>query len=192
FLDRPLYVILAAAFLLAFLLAVLYAEQVLFYARFITKSLRRNVLRTFLTFIATFVLVLVVTMVWTVLYFLDLVTAEKSKDFKAIVTERWQIPSQMPFAYAATLAEGAARKDGDVRPSDSMTWSFIGGTLDPSKRTRENIVFFFGMDPAKLLRVERDSAGKLKRDDNGRVLYSSMMDGMDELSDAELDLLDQG
>jgi putative ABC transport system permease protein len=190
FLDSPLNVVLAAAALLALLLAGLYFDQVLFYARFIAKSLRRNLLRSALTAVATFVLVLVVTMVWTVLFFLDLVTSEKSRDFKAIVTERWQIPSQMPFSYAPTLADGAARKTGDVRPTDSMTWTFIGGTLDPVKRTRENIVFFFGMEPAKLLRVERDAAGRMKRDANGRVLYSSMMDGMDELSDAELDLLD--
>lgn len=191
FLSSPWHVVLAAVVLLVVLLALLYFDQVLFYARFITKSLRRNVLRSLLTSVATMVLVLVVTMVWTVLFFLDLVTAEKSRDFKAIVTERWQIPSQMPYTYAATLAEGAARQEGDVKPSDSMTWSFIGGTLDPNKRTRENIVFFFGMEPAKMMKAERDAGGKIKRDANGRLVYHSMMDGMDELSDEEIDLLDQ-
>ena len=43
---------------------------------------------------------------------------------------------------------GPPRKPGDVRPTDdSMTWQFYGGTIDPDKRTRENIVFFFGMEP---------------------------------------------
>ena len=69
-----------------------------------------------------------------VLTLLDLVTSEKSKDQKAIVTERWQIPSQMPYAYEVGLARGAARKPGDVVPDDSMTWSFVGGTLDPWER----------------------------------------------------------
>ena len=32
-----------------------------------------------------------------------------------------------------TLGEGAARKPGDVRPTDSMTWQFYGGTLDPEQ-----------------------------------------------------------
>jgi putative ABC transport system permease protein len=116
----------------------------------ILKNLRRNLLRTGLTSVAIMVLVLVVTLVWTVLWFLDRVTAEKSKDFKAIVTERWQLPSQMPFSYAASLSEGAARRPEDIRPDDSMTWQFYGGTLDPGKLTRENMVFFFAMDPRKI------------------------------------------
>src|SRR5262245_1543270 len=116
-------------------------------ALLILKNLRRNLLRTILTSMAIMVLVLVVTLVWTVLWFLDMVTAEKSKDFKAIVTERWQLPSQMPFSYAASLSAGAARRPEDLKPDDSMTWQFYGGTLDPNRRTRENIVFFFAMDP---------------------------------------------
>jgi len=118
---------------------------------FMFKSLRRNVLRSALTSMAIMVLVLVVTLVWSILWFLDNVTAEKSKDFKAIVTERWQIPSQMPYSYEASLSEGAASRPSDVRPDDSMTWQFYGGTIDPNKRTRENIVFFFAMDPMKFL-----------------------------------------
>lgn len=192
FLDDPVQVVAAAVGLLVFLLAMLYRDQVFFYVRMIVKSLRRNVVRTGLTSLATFVFVLAVTMVGTILYVLELVTTEKSKDFKAIVTERWQIPSQMPFAYAASLSDGGARKTGDAKPEDAMTWTFVGGTLDANKRTRENIVFFFGMEPAKLLRVERDEQGKMKRNADGRVIYNSMMDGMDELSDEELDLLDKG
>src|SRR5205823_7510956 len=108
-----------------------------------------------------------------------------------IVTERWQIPSQMPFAYAQGLARGGARKEGDVRPQDHMTWSFYGGTIDPANRTRDNLVFFFAMDPAKLKKLERDGHGNMLRNSNGRPRYSSMMDGMDELTDEELHLLDQ-
>ena len=110
----------------------------------------------------------IVTLVWTVLWFLNLVMTEKSKDLKAIVTERWQIPSQMPFSYGAALADGAARKPGDVKPQDSMTWQFYGGTLDPGKLTRENIVFFFAMDPKKFL---------------------PMMDGIDEFTPDQIDQL---
>jgi putative ABC transport system permease protein len=191
FLDSPGQVAAAAVALLVLLIAAIYRDQVLFYTRMIIKSLRRNVVRSLLTSAATMVLVLVVTGVWTVLYMLDLVTSEKTKDLKAIVTERWQIPSQMPYSYEAGLAHGAARKKGDVVPDDSMTWTFYGGTIDPSKRTRENIVFFFGMDPAKMLKVERDGNGNLKRDGNGNILYRSMMDGMDELSAEEIDQLDR-
>ena len=144
-----LAVVVAAA--LALLLVVAFHQSVFFYLRFVLKSLFRNPLRTGLTAAATMLLVFIVTLVWTVLYFLGQVMTEKSKDLKAIVTERWQIPSQMPFSYAAELADGAARKPGDVRPQDSMTWQFYIGTLDPTKMTRENMVFFFCMDPEKFL-----------------------------------------
>src|SRR5205814_10043244 len=111
--------------------------------KLVLKSLRRNLRRSLLTGVAIFVLVFVVDLVWSILWFLDLVTAEKASDFKAIITERWQLPSQMPFSYAASLSEGAASKPDDVRPTDHMTWQFFGGTTDPAKRTRENILFFF-------------------------------------------------
>ncbi len=146
------------------ILALLVAYRA--YARLLFKSLRRNLLRTILTSGATALFVFVVTLVWSVLYLLDQVTTEKSKDFKAMVTERWQVPSRMPFAYSDSLAEGAYRKAGDVKPLDNMTWEFFGGSLeqDPARRTRESILFFFCMDPAKVM---------------------TMMDGMDELSPEE-------
>ncbi len=116
----------------------------------IFRNLRRSWLRTTLTALGTIVLVVVVTMSWSFLAFFDDVTAEKSKNFKAIITERWQIPSQMPITYAPLLAEGAARKPGDIRPTDSMSWQFYGGTLDPKNLTRENMVFAIALDPKKI------------------------------------------
>jgi putative ABC transport system permease protein len=122
------------------------------YFIFIGKSLFRNLLRTLLAGIATMVLVFVVTLIVSILVFLGKVTEERSKDLMGIVTERYQIPSQMPFSYADTLAQGAARSDHpeDVVPQDCMTWQFFGGTLDPTKMTRENIVFFFALNPGAI------------------------------------------
>jgi len=122
----------------------------------ILKNLRRNLLRTILTAIGTMVLVVIVTLVWSILYFLDNATAEKSKNLKGIVTERWQIPSQMPFAYAASLEEGAARNPGDIRPADSMTWQFYGGTIEKEVRTRESFIFAFALDADKLATMMDD------------------------------------
>jgi putative ABC transport system permease protein len=116
----------------------------------ILKNVRRNLVLSSLTALGTMVLVLVITLVWSVLAFLDQATREKQRDLKAIVTERWQIPSQMPFSYASTLSEGAAREAEDVRPLDSMTWSFYGGALDLRNRTLENVVFAFALEPRKL------------------------------------------
>jgi putative ABC transport system permease protein len=191
FLDSPVNVAVAAAGLLAVLLALLFHDQVWFYFRLIAKSLFRNIVRSVLTSLVVTVLVLVVTMIWTVTTTLDAITTEKSQDFKVIVTERWQIPSQMPYSYSGGLAKGAARKEGDVRPQDSMNWSFYRGTIDPANRTRDNSVVFFAMDPAKLMKAERDAQGKLLLHPNGRPRYSSMMDGMDELTNEEIDLLDK-
>lgn len=117
----------------------------------IAKNVRRNPLRTALTSLSTIVLVFVVTLVWAVLSFLDQQTQEKATNLKAIVSERWQIPSQMPFAYAAPLAEAGARNPDDVRPMDHMTWQFFGGMLDAKgRRTPDNFVFGFAMEPKKI------------------------------------------
>jgi putative ABC transport system permease protein len=114
------------------------------------KNIRRNWIASMLASMGTIVLVLVVTLVWSILAFLDAATAEKTQNLKAIVTERWQIPSLMPFSYATTLTEGAAREETDVRPTDSMTWSFYGGTTDIKNRTLDNSLFAFAMEPKKL------------------------------------------
>lgn len=166
---NPVGVAVVAAVLFV---SVLYWEQ----TRFLLKSLRRNLLRSILTGLATFILVLVVTLVWSILAFLDRQTAAKSKNLKAIITERYQLPSQMPIAYATRLAEGAPRQPGDYRVNpdkDAMLWAFYGGTLDPNKKTRENIVFFFAMEPRKL--ISMDSHGN----------FNSMMEDIDQVSDED-------
>jgi putative ABC transport system permease protein len=115
------------------------------------KSLRRNLLRTALTYLAVFVLVIVVVMVWSVLHYLDGLMTEKTSNIKAIVTDKWAAPSQMPFAYADRLSQGAAADPGDARPLDSMTWQFYIGTLDAAKKTRDNFVFIIAVEPAKIV-----------------------------------------
>ena len=114
------------------------------------KNIRRGMLRSILTAIGTMALVVVVTLVWTVLHALSKATQEKEADLKVIVTERWQIPSQIPFSYGDALTRGAAQKEGDLQPIDAMTWQFYGGTLDLKNRTRENTLFAFAMQPSKL------------------------------------------
>src|SRR6266404_2402045 len=120
------------------------------YCLIIVKNVRRNLLRTALTSMGTMVLVLVVTLIWSVLYFLDRAMADKASNFKVIVTERWQIPSRMPYSYAATLREGAAQSPDDIRPRDWCTWQFFGGSLDPKNRTRENSLIFICIQPEKI------------------------------------------
>lgn len=122
------------------------------YFKLIFRNLSRNRVRSLLTAIVTIVLVFVVTIVWSILALLDLVTAEKSQNFQAMVAERWSVPSRLPYAYSEPLSRGAARNPGDVRPIDSMTWQFFIGTLDsdPAKLSRENMIFAIACEPAKI------------------------------------------
>jgi putative ABC transport system permease protein len=117
----------------------------------LVKGLRRNPLRTSLTYLAAFVLVAVVTIIWSALYVLDHLMETKSKDIKVVISEKWQANSEMPFAYARPLCDGAADPSvpGSTRPADAMTWQFYVGTLDPEKRTRENQIFFIALEPSK-------------------------------------------
>jgi putative ABC transport system permease protein len=122
------------------------------------KNLRRNLLRTVLTAVAIMVLVLMVTGIVTVLVGLDRYTQEKAKDLKLIITDRYQLPSQMPTSYANYLdpSNSAFLLGKEVGPNDFMTWSFYGGTLDPANRTFENLVFFFVMDPKAIIPMMDD------------------------------------
>ncbi len=145
----------------------------------ILKNVGRNPLRSILTAMGTMVLVFVVTMVWSVLWLLDLITAEKKENLKGIVTERWSIPSRMPFSYAVSLAEGGASKPGDLRPDDSMSWQFYPGTLDQKTITRESMVFAIACEPDKLARMK-----------DGK--FATMMDALDTVSPKEAEVLLQG
>lgn len=125
----------------------------------IVKNLGRNIVRTLLTCLAIMVLVFMITLIWTVVFFLDTITREQAKDMKVIVTERWQLPSQMPLTYAdylnPNLPNSLTHQLG-LGQKDFMYWSFYGGTLDPQKRTIENLVFFFAMDPDHIIPMMDD------------------------------------
>jgi putative ABC transport system permease protein len=143
----------------------------------ILKNLRRNKLRTVITCLAVMVLVLVITMIWTVLYFLDNFTTEKRGNLKAIVTDRYDMQGQLPLSYAGPLSQGAARRPGDKVPVDSMAWQIYLGTLDPEKRTRENLLILVAMDARKL----PTRVGK-------QVTHKGMIDDLDPV---EKDLVDR-
>jgi putative ABC transport system permease protein len=163
---------LACLALVPFALLLLLAEALL--ARFavypaslvlmLVRSLRRNRLRTSLTFVATFVLVFVVAGLWSVLYFLDHLISERARSPRVVVTEKWQIVSQMPIAYASSLATGAARKPGDVRPVDTMTWQLYIGTTEPAKPSPQNSVVCLAMEPSKVLTMLEDIFDELPTD----------------------------
>lgn len=141
----------------------------------ILKNLRRNKVRTALTCLAVMVLVFVVTMIWTVVFFLEDAKQERASNTRGIVTERWQMNSQMPLTYKEPLAQGAASKPDDKRPKDSLAWQFYIGTLDKDKKTRENLVFLVAMDVTKLP-TKRIVDGK-------KVVTKGFIDDLDPLDE---------
>jgi putative ABC transport system permease protein len=133
----------------------------------IAKNVARNPVRSIVTVLGSMVLVMVITGVWSILAFLNLVTAEKTENLKAIVTDRWSIPSRLPMSYEGILRQGAALNPTDVKPKDYMSWQFYVGSVDPSKMARENFVFAVAMDPAKVTTMmeglEADSLSAAER-----------------------------
>jgi putative ABC transport system permease protein len=124
------------------------------------KNLRRNLVRTILTCNLAMGLVFLITMIWTILYFMDLITRERSKDLKLIISERWQLPSMLPMTHANYLdpshPQFLSELHGLYGPNDFMTWSFYGGSMDPKKLTPENLVFFFTMKPEQIVPMMDD------------------------------------
>jgi putative ABC transport system permease protein len=138
----------------------------------VLRSLVRSLLRTSLTYLAVFVLVFIFSSVESVLDFLSELTVQKDQNLKGIVTEKYQIPSQMKPSHLQGIKDMInALPDGE-RPDDVegniMTWAFVGGTLDPNKRTFQNSLFFFATEPEKVLK---------------------MMPGLEDLTGEQLDLL---
>lgn len=101
--DKPLVYGVLGVFALL-LLGLLFAFRKYFH--FLLRSLTRNILRTMLSSLAIMVLVGVGILIWSVLLFIDIVLTDRASDLKAIATERWQIPSQLPYSYVQTLEEG--------------------------------------------------------------------------------------
>lgn len=140
------------------------------------RGLRRSPLRTSLTYIALFVLTSMLVMLYAILNVFSMATTEKASNLKAIVTHKTLVPSQMkPAVYdqfrrvcLEELPPGSRPVNGD---KDLMAWSFVGGTTDKSNPRPENALFMFCSEPSKI---------------------TTMMDGLDDLTGQEKELLDKG
>jgi putative ABC transport system permease protein len=138
------------------------------------RGLRRSPLRTSLTYLALFVLTWVLVFLYTILSFIGNVTREKEANFKAIVTNKTIIPSQMPPGHYDRFRRMVLEDlPPDMRPvhgdDDIMAWSFVGGTLDPANKRPDNALFMFCSEPRKI---------------------TTMMDGLDDLTGEEKEQLD--
>jgi len=139
------------------------------------RGLWRNLLRTSLTYLAIFVLTLVLCLIYAVLHLIGTATTEKEANFKAIVTHKTTIPSQMPAGYYEQFRYACLHElPPEMRPAngdkDIMSWSFVLGTTDKVNQRKENMVFLFALEPGKVM---------------------TMMDGLDDLTGEEKDLLEK-
>ncbi|MDB5309903.1 MAG: FtsX-like permease family protein [Gemmataceae bacterium] len=140
------------------------------------RGLRRSPLRTSLTYLALFVLTTVLVFLYTILTFIGNVTAEKEANFKAIVTHKTVIPSQIKPGYYNQFKDLVLNGlPPDMRPvngeNDIMSWSFVGGSTDPINKRPDNALFMFCMEPQKI---------------------TTMMDGLDDLTGDEKRIIDDG
>ena len=124
-------------------------------ALLLLRGLRRNILRTSLSYFALFVLTFVLAGLYTIVSFLQFITMEKSSNFKVIMTEKYSIPSTMPPGYERRMEDLLQELPPELRPpggrDDVMSWSFVGGTTDPSNPRPENAMFLFCLEPRKIL-----------------------------------------
>jgi putative ABC transport system permease protein len=151
------------------------------------RSLRRNLLRTALTYAALFVLTGMLSFLYGVLKGIEKFTEDKEGAQIVIMTEKFGLPSMMPPGYSNQLKSVVREKlPPQYRPDDIdknfMTWSFVGGSLDPNKLTQENSVFVFALNPESI-RNEMMAAYGLNRKDLGEedwALLNRMLDKVQE------------
>ena len=142
------------------------------------RSLQRNLLRTALTYVALFVLTFVLCLIYTIINVFAKITQEKENNVQVIMTEKYAIPSTMPPGYVSQL-KGIIRDKlpKSAQPHDLdknfMTWSFVGGSLDPDKRTKENSLFFFCLEPDSVLTMMNDQG--LNEEDLGKADYDKLV-----------------
>lgn len=117
----------------------------------IFKNLQRNVIRSILTGLAVVCLVAVFSIILSILRFLDLTMAEKSKDVKLVITERYRIPSRFDRSFMDQIVSVGTSLNTQLTAIPSFhddkhtVWHFIGFTLDPNDPPKEKNLFFFAI-----------------------------------------------
>ena len=137
------------------------------------RGLRRSPLRTSLTYLALFVLTLVLAFIYSVLVFMDNVTKEKEANFKAIVTHRTMVPSQMPPGHYERFKRLVLEElPPEMRPvngdKDIMSWAFVLGTTDKVNKKPDNAMFLLSTEPGKI-NTMLDWPDDLTADERGMI-----------------------
>jgi putative ABC transport system permease protein len=137
------------------------------------RGIRRSPLRTSLTYLALFVLTMLLAFIYSVLAFMDNVTKEKEANFKAILTHRTMVPSQMPPGHYERFKHLVLEElPADMRPvngdKDIMSWTFVLGTTDKVNKKPDNAMFLLATEPEKIMTM-LDWPDDMSEDDKAMV-----------------------
>lgn len=122
----------------------------------IFKNLFRNKVRSALTAMSIFFLVAVFTMIMTVLRFLESAMADKEKDVKSIITERYRIPSRFDRRYMEEIVSPGSTVNDQLEEIDGFDpqlhtiWNFVGFTLDETMKDKDKLFFCIATLPEKI------------------------------------------
>jgi len=151
------------------------------------RSLRRNLLRTALTYVALFVLTGMLTFLYGLLASIEALTQEKEGSQLVILTDKYGIPSMLPPSYINQLKgmmHDPTVLPPELQPDDVdknfMTWSFVGASLDPTKMTKENVLFLFAIDPDVVTNGMMKEQG-LNPEDLGEEKWKLLLEGIEKV-----------
>lgn len=119
----------------------------------IFKNLRRNRIRTVLTALTVVLLVAIFCLITTILGMVDGFMAEKSRDIKLIVTERYRIPSRFDRGYVEQIIHPSStlnRQLSKIPGFDAKKytiWKFAGFTLDLEMKDKDKTFFLIATFP---------------------------------------------
>lgn len=159
----------------------------------IFKNLWRNKIRTVLTALAVFTLVAIFSMIYSVIGFLDQSMAEKSRDVKLILTEKYRIPSRFDISRMKSITEKGelnnklAETEG-FHAEKNATWTFVAATLDPEMKDRNRFFFCIATQPEKipvmvdgLEGFDPTAVEKMKNPPKNRLPNQGMLMGPDRM-----------
>jgi putative ABC transport system permease protein len=120
------------------------------------KNLRRNKVRAVLTALALLLLASIFCMMATVLLGLSQITAEKSKDIKLLITERYRIPSRFDRRYVEQIVRPGSTLYSELtqipgfHAEQYTVWQVIGFTIDPEMRNKDLQFIVIATHPDKI------------------------------------------
>ena len=163
-------------------------------AELVFRSIGRNLLRTTLTYIALFVLTGILTALYGIVNKVNDFLTEQEGDQVVIMSERFSVPSRMPPRHKDALKDVMQDTFPERYPNrnavsqDVMSWSFVIGSLDQTKFTKDDALFLFALDPSGV-RNEMMGFQGLKKEDLGEEKWNDLMLVLDQVERNKMNII---